>query len=192
MPLAVARIVDTVLKPSFDQLVHYRLVDGRLIRAGATVVAAGTGPRHAVVPPSGRWYVAAELGSAVLALHRDTATGRLAQTAGPTAATAYDVDGNLPSAIVLAGDGRHLYVANRGANTVATFAIGDDGVPRMRGEVDCGGDWPRDIVIADNVLFVANQRSHTVVGFRLDSDSALPQRTGDVAEIGSPTCLVPR
>jgi hypothetical protein len=129
----------TIIDLGIDQLVHYRLVDGRLIRAGATVVAAGTGPRHAVVPPSGRWYVAAELGSAVLALHRDTATGRLAQTAGPTAATAYDVDGNLPSAIVLAGDGRHLYVANRGANTIATFAIGDDGVPRMRGEVDCGG-----------------------------------------------------
>jgi 6-phosphogluconolactonase len=174
----------TVVDLGLDRLLHYRLDGGRLAVSGDTAVPAGSGPRHIAVHPSGRWYVSGELASTVLTLSAADSV-----SAGPASA----FDGvNYPSAIVLAADGRHLYVGNRGANTVATFRVADDGGLEALGELGCGGDWPRDITVVDDVLFVANQRSNTVVAFGLDAATGVPYPTGDVVEIGSPACVFTR
>lgn len=181
----------TVVDLGIDRLLHYRLDNGRLSPAGETVMPPGSGPRHAVVDRAGRWFVAAELDSTVLACARASESGTLTVREVHDSTTSTVDGGNAPSAIVLSADGRHLYVANRGANTIATFEISGTGGLSPVGEVPCGGDWPRDCAVVGDLMFVANQRSHTVASFRLDPGTGLPQPTGEVLEIGSPACVLP-
>ena len=170
----------TVVDLGLDRLVDYRLEDGRLRRTGETAVPAGAGPRHYVVHPDGRWFVAAELGSAVLTVQKGVFTAS-------TPATAADVF-NQPSAIALSADARFVYLANRGAESVSVFRVGDE--LTFAGEVSCGGAWPRDLVVDGDLLYVANQKSDTVVTFRLGYDG-LPAPTGEIIETGSPTSVLP-
>jgi len=169
----------TVVDLGIDRLVHYRLADGKLHRVGETAVPAGSGPRHYVVHPDGRWFVAAELGSAVLVV-------RDGSYIGSVPATVSDVH-NQPSAIALSADARFVYLANRGADTIAVFRVGDE--LSYVGEVSCGGEWPRDLVRDGDLLLVANQKSDSVVTFRLGRDG-LPVPTGEVAKAGSPTSIL--
>jgi 6-phosphogluconolactonase len=170
----------TVVDLGIDRLVHYRLDGGRLHRAGETAVPDGAGPRHYVVHPSGRWYVAAELGSAVLTLEQGAVVASIP-------ATTSDVP-NQPSAIALSADARFLYLANRGADTISVFRVGAE--LSFAAEVSCGGRWPRDLVVDGDRLIVANQKSNRVVTFRLGDDGT-PVPTGEVIETGSPTSVLP-
>jgi len=170
----------TVVDLGIDRLVHYRLDGGRLHRAGETAVPDGSGPRHYVVHPSGRWYVAAELGSAVLTLEQGAVLASIP-------ATTSDVL-NHPSGIALSADARFVYLANRGADTISVFRAGDE--LSFVAEVSCGGRWPRDLVVDDDRLIVANQHSNTVVTFRLTPDGT-PLPTDEVTQTGSPTSVLP-
>ncbi|GAA3392924.1 lactonase family protein [Cryptosporangium minutisporangium] len=171
----------TVVDLGLDRLIHYRLDDGALTRTGETVLPPGSGPRHAVVHPSRRWYVAAELAAAVLTLENDVVVAT-------TPATTSD-EPTLPSGIVLSPDGRYLYLANRGADTVATFHLDDAGIPALVSEVPSGGVWPRDLALTGDGLVVANERSHTLVF--LDLADGVPVPGGRTVEVASPTCVRP-
>jgi 6-phosphogluconolactonase len=180
----------TVVDLGLDRLIHLEFADGRLRPAGETVVPAGTGPRHLVSHPGGQWYVVGELESAVLTFTPDDATGWL-RHAATGSATARTPDGpNQPSGIALSADGRRLYVGNRGSNTIATFEVRADGSLRAIGETGTGGDWPRQFTIADGLLFVANEKSNSVVTFRLDPVSGVPESTGEVLDVPSPACVL--
>ena len=67
-----------------------------------------------------------------------------------------------PSEIDTSPDGRFLYVGNRGADTVAVFGL-NDGLPQPVAEVSAGGAWPRHFVAFSDLLYVANERSQSVV-----------------------------
>lgn len=163
----------TVVDLGIDRLVHYRLAGGKLSEAGRTALPPGTGPRHLVTHPSGRQYLVGELSAEVLLLDG----GRVVASA-PASGKPGE---NLPSAIRLHGD--LIYVANRGADTIAVF---DPDLTRLA-EVDCGGAWPRDLVVADGLIHVANQNSHTVVTF---TAGERPAPTGEVFPSGSPACIL--
>lgn len=180
----------TAVDLGIDRLVHYRLDNGRLNPCGETVLPPGCGPRHAAIDHAGRWFIAGELDSTAFCAWAGD-SGQLT-VGGRRLATTYTVEGgNLPSAIVLSADGRYVYVANRGANTMATFAVSDAGELSLVGEVPCGGEWPRDCAVAGDLMFVANQHSHTVVVFRLDPDTGMPHPAGSVLEVDSPACVLP-
>ncbi len=181
----------TVVDLGLDRLQQMTFADGRLTPAGETAAPAGTGPRHLVAHPNGCWYVLAELEQAVLTFTVDPATGWLRHT-GTGPATWRTPDGpNQPSGIVLAADGRRLYVSNRGPNTIATFEVRVDGTLRAIGEVGTGGDWPRQFAIVDDLLFVANEKSDSVVTYQLDPASGLPAPTGEQLDVPSPACVLP-
>jgi 6-phosphogluconolactonase (cycloisomerase 2 family) len=55
------------------------------------------------------------------------------------------------------------------------------------GEVSTGGSWPRDLVLDGEWLYVANERSHLIVTYRIDPATGLPTPTGDVVSTPSPT-----
>jgi 6-phosphogluconolactonase len=164
----------TVVDLGIDRLVHYRLTGGQLAMTGATELPPGTGPRHYVTHPSGRRYLVGELSSEILLLE----AGRVIASA-PTTGSPTD---NLPSAIRLDND--LLYVANRGANTISVF---DLNLTRLS-EVDCGGTWPRDLLITNGLIHVANQNSHAVVTL---TAGQTPHPTGEAYPTGSPACLLP-
>jgi 6-phosphogluconolactonase (cycloisomerase 2 family) len=176
-----------------DKLIGYRLdpATGELSVAADPFARTqpGAGPRHAVEHPNGRWYVANELDSTVAVFDPDRTTGVLRQVAAIPSTV--DTAGNHPAEILLSPDGRWLYLSNRGRDTIATFAIDGHGDLSLIDEVPTGGSWPRHFAIVDDVMFVANERSDSVVSFAIDPTTGLPRPTGDVVTVGTPTCVLP-
>lgn len=132
-------------------------------------VPAGTGPRHLVFHPDGHAFATAELDSKVLVLDPDL--GHLATVS----ATGARVPENYPSGLALSPDARFLYVANRGPDCLTVFAVEGTSLIPVTDE-PCGGVWPRDLTFIDGMLYVANERSDTVVAFGLEA--GIPTPTG--------------
>lgn len=171
-----------------DTAYRYRLAEGRLQAVAEARVHAGAGPRHVAFHPAGRFaYIANELDSSVSVLELTSFT------VGPTVRTQPDDDPlpSAPSAIRVAADGRFCYVANRGPDTVAILAISPDGADlRLAGAVPSGGEHPRDLVLVDGDMYVANQHSNTVTSFRIDIESGRPEPFGATLRTAAPSCLL--
>lgn len=134
--------------------------DGSLEEAGPAVrLPAGSGPRHLVVVAD-HLVVATEL-SGELWLGRRASDGGWTEL-DRVPCTASTADGELyPSA--LRADGDTVLVANRGPGTVASFALDREaGTLRLIDERAGGGRWPRDLVVTDSLLWVANQTDDVV------------------------------
>jgi 6-phosphogluconolactonase len=174
-----------------DAVYRYELepATGRLVPVGPRIhVHAGSGPRHIARHPDGRRaYLVGELDAMVTMYDIDGAAGVLHER-GRMATTR--LTGAQPSEIAVGPDGRFLYVANRGIDTVSVFSLADDALAYLA-EVPTGGRWPRHFAVVGEHLYVANERSHALVGFHLDRDSGVPQEPGSVLELPSPTCVLP-
>ncbi|NJC74014.1 lactonase family protein [Planosporangium thailandense] len=174
-----------------DTLYGYRLTpDGALTPTWRTHAGPGIGPRHLVSAPTGLRYVSDELASTVSIyepapggglrlVHRQPAT--LTEPTGP----------NQPSELALSADGRFLYVANRGNDTVVTFAV-DGAALTGVAETPTGGHWPRHFVIDGDLMYVANQKSDDVTVLRVDPSSGVPHPTGDRIDVPDPVCVLIR
>ncbi|GIH20361.1 lactonase family protein [Rugosimonospora africana] len=184
-----------VVDLGLDRLIGYRLDagTGQLARAVDPFARSrpGAGPRHAVAHPSGRWYVANELDSTISIFEPDFELRELHLIDTVPATLTEPAEANSPAGIALSADSKHLYLSNRGADTITTFGIDDAGALHGLDEVACGGAWPRHFAIVDDVLLVANERSDSVTGFRLDPATGVPQPLGVLVETGKPTCVLP-
>ena len=144
---------------------------------------AEAGPRHLVRHPSGRCYVSDELASAVSAYDPEP-SGGLRHVAAYPASTMPPVslDRNHPSEIALSPDGRFLYAANRGPDTISVFAVAHDTLDLI-GETPTGGVFPQHFAIADPWIFVAHERSHEVTRLHRDQATGLLTAQGTVAQV---------
>jgi 6-phosphogluconolactonase (cycloisomerase 2 family) len=149
----------------------------------AVLLPAGSGPRHLVVVQD-HLVVAAEL-SGELWLGRRAPAGGWTEVAR-VRCTGTTTDGELyPSA--LRADGDTVFVANRGPGTVAVFALDRAaGALTLTAELDCGGRWPRDLVVTDAGLWVANQTDDVVVLLPRGEGAAPPLRVPSTA----PACVL--
>jgi 6-phosphogluconolactonase len=162
-------------------------VSGRLTMLPPAVVAEpGTGPRHLRLAPDGALLLVGEL-SGMLSWYRPAADGALTLD-GEAATTTRDGE-NFPSELLLRPDGRFVYVANRGADTIATFSWdGERAV--LVAETPTGGHWPRHMILVGDHLYVTNQMSQSVTTFRIDAETGVPVPQGEPAAEPSPTCLL--
>ncbi|MGH2524753.1 MAG: lactonase family protein, partial [Anaerolineales bacterium] len=164
-----------------DQLVVYQFdaAAGRLRPHTSVNTRPGAGPRHLAFHPSGRQvYVANELDSTVVVYDYEAVSGALHErqvlsTLPPGAPE------NIVADIHVSPDGGHVYVSNRGHNSLAVFRIGAEGRLTPLAIQPCGGNWPRNFTLAPNGRFilVANQYS--------DEVSVLPVPQG-TAVLGAP------
>ncbi|WMJ86407.1 lactonase family protein [Anaerocolumna sp. MB42-C2] len=74
------------------------------------------------------------------------------------------------SGLDISKDGRFLYAANRGADTIAVYDINTDGTLNKIQDADCCGKCPRHIALTkdDTGLIIANQESNEVVILGVD------------------------
>ncbi|NMO55551.1 lactonase family protein [Actinoplanes sp. TBRC 11911] len=159
---------------------------GRLTMSGPAIVAEpGTGPRHLRRSPDGALLMVGEL-DGTLSWFRPSADGTPAR-AGRVATTTRDGE-NLPSEITMRPDGRFVYVANRGPDTVATFAW--DGEQAVLVAETPVGHWPRHMTLLGDHLYVANQLSQSVTALRIDAETGVPVQQGEPTIVASPTCLL--
>jgi 6-phosphogluconolactonase len=206
--------------------------EGKLNLVGSTDTGTpGDGPRHMVFHPTlPVAYVIMELHSTISAFSWDKATGGLAPlhpavstlpaepahergwgAAGPDQRFKQSMaeDGSCSmdevfscAAIRVDLAGRFLYGSNRGHDSIATFAIADDGSLSMvavtASDPDHDGDrsvpaHPRDFMLVGGtqLMLVANQNSNNIHVFRLGEDG-VPTYTGNSASTGTPVCLCPK
>lgn len=159
-----------------DDLVAYTLDTdtGKLLEVPekSVKVPAGYGPRHMVFHPNGRYaYVAAEIVDRVLVYSYDAERGFTQLQDLP--ATLREDPGYTAAAIRVTRDGRHLYVSNRGEDTLMHYTIGDDGMLQPCNRISSQGQIPRDFALdgGDRWVICANQDSDTLAIYRRDPDS---------------------
>jgi 6-phosphogluconolactonase len=135
---------------------------GTLSQQQQLTLPTGAGPRHLAFHPNGTLaYVLGELRAEITVCA--WADGQL--TAGQVIPTvAPDAPGpNYPSEIAVSSDGRFVYAANRGENTIAAFSVAGDQLTHL-GNTPCGGDWPRHFTLSpdETRVYVSNQNANSV------------------------------
>ncbi|MCU1559016.1 MAG: hypothetical protein JWN09_3011, partial [Microbacteriaceae bacterium] len=174
---------ETVLSTDLgaDRVYVHRRDGAELVRTGFGELPPGTGPRD-FLAANGRIYLLGEL-SGALFLIDDSAT-----VLARGAAVADWADGDHAAALAIDASGRFLYVGLRGSNRIA-IARADDLSPLA--SIPTGGDWPRHLWIADDLLYVANQLSSTVTSFRIHPGTGIPQPIAAPEDVPSPTYILP-
>ncbi len=152
----------------------------------------GSGPRHFVLHPNGKWmYVVNELGNSVSLVHRTT-EGQWVLKKTVSALPAGFRGKSYCAEIRITQDGRFLYVSNRGHNSLALFRVTPSGDDLKRvANIPVHGDFPRFFVLTpdENYLLVANQKSDNIVVFKRNKKTGLLQYT-DEMKMSSPVCVV--
>ncbi|MCC6944057.1 MAG: lactonase family protein [Thermomicrobiales bacterium] len=176
-----------------DEVVIYTLEGGVLDRAGAIAVDAGSGPRHFAFSPDGSsLYVLNELNSSLIAYDYDAE--RLAFPHRQTVSTLPDGfhGENWPAQIVVSPDSKFVYASNRGHDSIAIFAVGEDGVLTQVAVTSTGGTEPRNFNItpSGDWLLAANQNSDTIVVFRRDAETGMLHQHGEPVPSATPVCIV--
>ncbi|MCE3033130.1 lactonase family protein [Streptomyces sp. CMSTAAHL-2] len=179
-----------------DTVYTYRLdsAKGTLTEVSQAHTRPGAGPRHLTFHPGGRHaYLANEVDDTVVVCAYDPATGRLAIGEPQSTGATGDVT-NYPAQLLVTADGRYAFLANRGHNSLARFAVEADGARlRLLGTVPVGGDFPRQIALSPDgrLLFAANQRSGTVTVFHVDADRGELRSAGEPFASPVAVCALP-
>jgi 6-phosphogluconolactonase len=149
---------------------------------------AGAGPRRVQMSPDGKFlYVDHETDSEVGVYAIDGCALKEIQVIG-TLPPGFK-DRNTTAEIIIADDGRHLYVANRGHDSVAIFAVdAKTGMLTHLENVPSGGRTPRNIRFdpSGNWFFAANENGGNVTEFKVDKKSGHLTATGVTGAIDTP------
>jgi 6-phosphogluconolactonase len=179
--------LDRIFVFRFDQ------AEGRLAEPSSVKARAGAGPRHlAFHPKLATAWVLNELDSTIATYRWDAERGTLTPLAVTTTLPAGFTGTSTAAEIAVAPDGHHVYVSNRGHDSVAIYAAdAGDGTLTSIGWQPTQGRGPRFICLdpAGRFLHAANEQSDTVVTFRVDTSSGRLAPTGQVIAIGSPVTI---
>lgn len=150
----------------------------------------GSGPRHFIIHPEGKSiYLLNEL-SGTLAWFGLMDDGALVPRGAISARHPGATGHNDSSDLQLSPDGRFLYAANRGDDTVGIFALAPDGSLALVGHHPTLGHWPRNLALTPDggLLLVSNQYSDTIGVLRVDRQTGLLSELNRIA-IGTPMCV---
>ncbi|AWT46898.1 MULTISPECIES: lactonase family protein [Streptomyces] len=178
-----------------DTVYTYRLDprSGRLTEVARARTRPGAGPRHLTFHPGGRHaYLANEVDDSVAVCAYDPTTGRL--TVGEPQGTGSGQGTNYPAQILVTADGAYAFLANRGHDSIARFAVEAAGARlRLLDTVPVAGDFPRQIALSPDgrLLFAANQRSGTVSVFHVDRASGALRLAGEPFASPVAVCALP-
>ena len=178
-----------------DRIHSYGFRDGQLSLDGAPPplkLEPGSGPRHFIFDASGdRAYALNELGGTVAYLGYDPVTGALElRQMASTLPPGFSGLNNC-SDLHLSPDGRFLYAANRGHDSIASFVVDSaSGHVTPLKQTPTGGEWPRSFTLSPTGrhLLVANQNSDSITIFRRDEETGDLTQTGLLA-IGTPMVI---
>lgn len=153
----------------------------------------GAGPRHLAFHPQGQYvYVVNELDSTVVAFAYDGAQGTL-ETLQTLSTLPEGYKGDTTGAdIHVHPSGKFLYSSNRGHDSIAVFAIGQNtGRLTPVAYEPTLGQTPRNFVIdpTGTFLLAANQDTNNIVSFHLNPDTGRLTPTGHSVQISRPVCL---
>lgn len=157
-------------------------------------VNPGSGPRHFTFHPNGKFaYLVEELTSTVAVFSRNAKTGELTLLEDNVKTLPADFSGQNTSAdIHIDPSGKFLYQSNRGHNSLAIFAIGNDGKLTKVGDQPTEGKTPRNFLIdpKGDFVFVAHQDSDNITIFKRDQQTGKLTYTGQSVKVPAPVCVI--
>src|SRR5256885_3091122 len=155
---------------------------------------AGSGPRHAVFHPNGKFvFAVSELSSTATSFAYDVKKGTLKETGTASTLPPGFSGRNDVAEVAVHPNGKFLYVSNRGNDSMAILSIdpGNRTLAPARG-VPTGGKEPRHFAIdpSGKYLLAENQFSNNIVVFKIDPATGGLTPTGQVVEvqIGRASC----
>jgi 6-phosphogluconolactonase len=152
----------------------------------------GSGPRHFTFhPKNSMFYVADEISSTLTVFDRNPSTGALTLVQSVSTLPEGFSGRNSVADIHTTPDGRFVYVTNRGHNSIAIFAIKEDGKVEFLAHEPVQGDHPRNFLVdpKGEILMVANQMTDNVVVFKIDSTTGLLKYSGITLTVPAAVCL---
>lgn len=154
------------------------------------VLPAQSGPRHIVFHPNRPIaYIMTEYANVIFVVAHTATTGQL-EIRQQISSIPPDFEGiSYGATCVISADGRYLYGANRGHNSVIVFKILEDGCIEKQQIVSCQGDWPRDLCLSEDgeQLWVCNQRSHEVVSIYVNKETGMLDEVGEKIAFHEPS-----
>jgi 6-phosphogluconolactonase len=152
----------------------------------------GAGPRHLAVHPEGRViFVVNETDSTVSVYDYQPESGALAERHFVSTLPAGWSGHNMTSEVHLDPTGSWLYVANRGHDSVAVFAVDESFGLEMVQVAPTRGAHPRTFCFTPDGrhLLIANQHSNCVAVLDVDPVTGRLAFGGVLSDIPAPTCI---
>jgi 6-phosphogluconolactonase len=177
---------------SADEVKIYRLhaTEAKLETIGAVSVSPGSGPRHLVCHPNGRWvYVINELSGTVDVFSFDYINGRLNHRQSISTLPQGFSGSNTAAEIAFSPDHRFLYGSNRGHDSIVTYRLDPEtGMLTLCDFTPTEGQHPRYFAIdpSGRLMLVSNRDGNNVVVFRLDEETGIPVYAGYQVELSMP------
>lgn len=172
-----------------DKVLTFDVSDaGKLTLVATYETEAGFGPRHLRFSPDGQYaYLLGEL-SSQLSVLKYNADGSFTHLQTVATIPADWTEHNGGAAIYLSNDGKFVYTSNRGHNSIAVFAVKDNGASVAHIQwISTEGDFPRDFALSpdDAFLVAANQNTDNVTVYRRDAvtgELTLSQKDFEIPE----------
>ncbi|WP_260596939.1 lactonase family protein [Sphingomonas endolithica] len=153
----------------------------------------GSGPRHLLLHPhlTGKVYLASELASTLTVL--DHADGKFHNPLIMSTLPADWQGDTIVAHVAINQAGTRLYVSNRGHDSIAVFAIGDDAIPTLLQHARAGGAFPRFFLLLEDqaLMLVANEKGQTVSTLVIDGDGCLSPTGTELSIPGVCYLLIP-
>ena len=151
----------------------------------------GSGPRHLVFSKDGHYlYVLCELNATIHVFQKLGNAGWRRRHVVSTVPEDFEdfqkYDWSIAAAIHFV-DSRTLCASNRGHNSLAVFSVDGSGQLSNRQIIPSGGETPRDFMITDGFLLIANQGRGAVSIYNKTLDCYCA--TGIILKANYPTCI---
>jgi len=166
---------------------------GRLALAGQAVLRPGAGPRHIAFHPDLSFaFLVNELDSTVVTCRWDEDAGVLTPAhIAPTLPPDY-FGSSTAAEIAVTPDGRHVYVSNRGHDSIARFAFNQaEGRLDALGWTRANGPDPRFMTLAPDgdSLLVASEQGDTISALVIAAQDGTLTPRGTVLPCASPCTI---
>ena len=177
-----------------DSIVHYNFdpVTGKLEMASRLKSTGGSGPRHMAFHSSGSFaYVNNEITSTVDLLSIDESDGSM-KIVDTVSTLPEEFKGPSSTAqILLSPEEHHLYVSNRGHNSIAIFAVGEKGALSPKGHVTSKGRSPRNFSIdpTGKWMAIVNRGGDNLVIYKVDPETGLLEDAKLETFVSTPACV---
>ncbi len=174
-----------------DKICLYTYVHGILEAApeGNIDLVPGSGPRHMIFSNCGRFaYLVNEIANSIMVFKYINKRFSLIQVI-PCLPHDYD-DFSSASAIKLSPSGNHIFISNRGHDSIAVYRVNIENGKIALLQFVKTNKCPRDFeIIDDQHLIVANQESDNIELFTFNKDLEELKATGITLEIPAPVCV---
>ena len=168
---------------------------------------AGDGPRHAIWSKDGKFlFVLCELGSCVYSFRcecqRGSGVSPLRQFVRcqkvsmlPADFDRWEADkaslSSKAAAIKLTADGKILMASNRGHDSIAFYAVGDDGKLTLKNIAKLTGKFPRDFELmpGEKFMVVGHKMSNEIQVYRFDREACTLTTVGAPIPCWRPLCF---